>query len=196
MKNNKQCVMDSISNMRILYREISNFLKTLDALMDKENYLVISSKNIVITDNSEALQEPESWLPSCFYRNYRCGAKILLTTNIVLNELDETAKIAEPLFFATRYVYNKNVQSSTMEGNWCGTSWQNYFNTIPTNKVFNVIYDKSRIYSVKNKRLLKQEGWDDHEFKLVKDLRFIVAPLLDLKSEALIKERVLEKILG
>jgi hypothetical protein len=98
MTDEKTVIRDSIRQVKKIYQEVSNLIKTADDLMGKNKWN--PSGNAVVYESSATYYLPNQWLPSVLTREYRNEKNIntVLLMAIMLDHED----IEEPLIIGTQ----------------------------------------------------------------------------------------------
>lgn len=194
MKNQSEAVIKSVQCLIGFYKELGDFIKAFDKLMYDSNYeAVTQSKDEVVVDTSKTLDRSHRWLPVCFYRDYTTGSKEYFSLTIVLDKMNkENEEVQAPLLLLTKVSFQRGMKEKTWAKNyWGDVSWDMYFYAKPFKKTLSKIYLKKDLLTPEHRKALTGErGWSNEDFSLIKDLKFLCLPLMELNSEKIIKEQV------
>ncbi|MDO8804963.1 MAG: hypothetical protein Q7R35_11055 [Elusimicrobiota bacterium] len=195
MNNNSEAVMQSVKCLTEFYREIGEFIRALDRVMNDAGYSVVkASKDSVVDATSGTLDRPHRWLPVCFYRGYTAGSMQYFAVNILLDRTrKEHTAVLEPLLIGCRITFASRMrEKSWKDSSWDDTPRDLYFYTKPVPKVNHKVYGKKELLTTENRKALNEKYWGDDELSIIKDISLATVPLMQLTSKTEIKEMVLK----
>jgi len=103
MTNDGKNILNNVKQMKIIFKDISRLLETVDDLMEKNGWNPAwKTKNLCLLQTSTSLKKPHQWMPSEIFRFYKKndGYKLSFASVLLDDDLDENYTISEPLITA------------------------------------------------------------------------------------------------
>jgi len=103
MSNDGENILNSVKQMKNIFKDVSRLLETVDGLMEKEEWIPAwKQRNLSILESSNSLINPDRWMPSEIFRFYKKKdiPKLSFASVLLDDDLDENYTISEPLITA------------------------------------------------------------------------------------------------
>ena len=121
MTNDGKNILNNVKQMKIIFKDISRLLETVDDLMEKNGWNPAwkTQKNLCLLQTSTSLKKPHQWMPSEIFRFYKKndGYKLSFVSILLDDDIDEWYTILEPLITAG-YIKGKEDLTERLDYGW------------------------------------------------------------------------------